>query len=116
MYITFDTCSKGTAVFDGLSGQQTMDLHMLAEVDGIDCFYVENPPAPETAGITGSWYDPFTSGQGLFLHAVNDQKFVVYFYGYKNDGERLWLAGLDGQQTMNIVKLEALQGSELNCH
>lgn len=112
--ITFDTCSKGTAVFDGLSGQQTMELQMLAEVDGIDCYYVENPPAPATAGVTGSWYDPSTSGQGFFLHSVNDQKAVVYFYGYNNNGERLWLTGLyDGQVKFGedlVMNLEVASG------
>jgi len=171
MDITFDTCSKGTAVFDGLSGQQTMNIKLLAGVEGIDCYYVDNPPAPKTVGITGSWYDPSTSGQGLILHSMNDQQMVVSFYGYNNDRERMWLIGLytgqmefdttivmnmkvatggafgnfdpeditrtrwgtltinfadcnnataaldglDGQQTMNMVKLAGLDGSELAC-
>ncbi|MEE4216107.1 MAG: hypothetical protein V2I48_00690 [Xanthomonadales bacterium] len=170
--ITFDTCSKGTALLNGLSGQQNMELQLLAGVDGIDCYYVDNPPAPETVGITGSWFDPATSGQGLFLHSISDDKAVFYFYGYKKNAERLWLSGvfagqigfgkvlsvdlivtnggkfgdfdpeditrthwgtlsinfadcenatatldgLDGQQTMNMIKLTGLQGSELDCN
>jgi hypothetical protein len=122
--------------------------------------------------VTGSWYDPATSGQGFLLHPVNDGQLAVSFYGYKNSSERLWLIGnfigpvktgeplvvdmvfasggnfgnftrdditesdwgtltinfadcghatatldgIDGQQTMNMVKLAGLQGSELNCH
>jgi len=169
--ITFDTCSKATAEFDGLSGQQTMNMVRLARLDGINCYY-STPPTPETAGITGSWFDPATAGQGLVLHSMNDQQMVVSFYGYKNDGEKLWLIGIfsdgvtkgdplvvnmitasggkfggfvpeditespwgtltinfddcqnatatldgvDGQQTMDMVKLAGLQGSELNCN
>jgi hypothetical protein len=95
--ITFETCSKATAEFDGLSGQQTMHMVRLAGLEGINCYYT-TPPTPESAGITGSWYDPDTSGQGLVLHAMTDQQMVVSFYGYKNDSERLWLIGVfDGQ-------------------
>jgi ELWxxDGT repeat protein len=168
--ITFDTCSKATAEFGGLSGAQTMNMVRLAGLEGINCYY-STPPSPESAGLTGSWYDPATSGQGLVLHPVNDQQMIVSFYGYKNDSERLWLIGayngevvkgeslvidmiaasggnfgeftpeditesawgtltinfagcenatatldgVDGQQTMNMVKLAGLQGSALNC-
>lgn len=169
--ITFNPCSKATAEFDGLSGQQTMNMVRLAGLEGINCYH-STPPAPETAGITGSWFDPGTAGQGLVLHSMNDQQMVVSFYGYKNDGEKLWLIGIysdgvtkgeplvvnmitasggrfggftpdditespwgtltinfddcqnatatldgvDGQQTMNMVKLAGLQGSELDCN
>lgn len=168
--LTFDTCRKGMAVFDGISGQQTMDLVRLARLEGLECDR-KFPPKPRNAGITGSWFDPATSGQGLILHSMSDEQMVVSFYGYNNDRERIWLIGhytgqipwgeplemnlivasggnfgtfvpeditktqwgtltinfadcntaiavldgLDGQQTMNMVKLAGLQGSELNC-
>ncbi len=170
--ITFNTCSKATAEFDGLSGQQTMNMVRLAGLKGMECFYFQTPPKPEASGFTGSWYDPTTSGQGLVLHPMTDGQMIVSFYGYKNNSERLWLIGnyngqitrgeplvldmifasggkfgdftpediteslwgsltinftdcnsatatligVDGQQTMNMVKLAGLQGSELNCH
>ena len=169
--IIFDTCSKGLALFDGLSGQQSMNIVRLAGVEGIDCFYTTNPPKPKTAGITGSWYDPATSGQGLELHSMSDEQMVISFFGYNNDSEQIWLIGLytgeiawgeplqlvmtsasggtfggfneeditrtdwgtltinftdctnatatligiDGEQTMNMVKLAGLQGSDMNC-
>ena len=169
--LTFDNCSKATAEFAGLSGQQTMHMVRLAGLEGIDCYY-STPPAAQAAGITGSWYDPATSGQGFVLHPMNDGQMIVSFYGYKNNSERLWLIGsyggqvtagrplvvnmitasggrfggfapgditespwgtltidfadcdkatatldgVDGQQTMNLIKLAGLQGSGLNCH
>jgi ELWxxDGT repeat protein len=168
--ITFNTCRKATAVLDGQSGKQTMDMNLLAGMDGLEC-YAKTPPLPKTAGVTGSWYDPATSGQGIVLHSISDNGIVISFYGYKNNSERLWLIGLydgevaigkplvldmivtsggnfgtfipgditrtnwgtltiqfddcnnaianldgiDGQQTMNMVKLARLQGSELGC-
>lgn len=170
--LTFDTCSKATAEFDGLSGQQTMSMVRLAGLEGMECFYFQTPPEPESSGLTGSWYDPATSGQGFVLHPMSDGQMIVSFYGYKDNSERLWLIGnyigqitkgeslvidmitasggsfggftseditespwgtltinfadcgnatatldgVDGQQTMNMVKLAGLQGSGLNCH
>ena len=168
--ITFNTCSKATAELSGLSASQTMEMIRLAAVEGLEC-YKNTPPKPESAGITGSWYDPETAGQGFVLHAINDGAMVVSFYGYKDNSEHLWLTGsysdtitmgetlslnlevasggkfggfvpeditrahwgeliinfedcnnatatllgIDGQQSMDLVKLAGLQGSELNC-
>jgi len=170
--ITFNTCSKATAEFDGLSGQQTMNMIRLAGLKGLECFYFQTPPEPESSGLTGSWFDPATSGQGFVLHPMTDGQMIVSFYGYKNNSDRLWLIGnyqgqiskgeplvinmifasggrfggftpqditetgwgtltinftdcnsavatldgIDGQQTMNMVKLVGLQGSELDCN
>lgn len=102
--ITFSTCREATAEFDGLSGQQTMNMVRLAGLEGINCYYI-TPPAPESAGLTGSWYDPATSGQGLVLHPVNDEQMIVSFYGYKNNSERLWLIGVFNGE---IIKGEPL--------
>jgi len=170
--ITFDTCSKATAELNGLSGQQSMNMVRLAGLKGLECFYFQTPPEPESAGLTGGWFDRTTSGQGFALHPITDGQMLVSFYGYKNNSERLWLVGnyqgqvskgeplviniifasggkfggfapqditrtswgtltinftdcnhatatlngIDGQQTMNMVKLVGLQGSELDCH
>ena len=98
--ITFNTCRKATAELDGQTGWQTMDMERLAGMEGLEC-YAKTPPGPGTAGITGSWYDPATSGQGFVLHSMTDQKIVVSFYGYKDSSERLWLTGLyEGQVAM----------------
>jgi len=95
--ITFNTCRKATAELDGQAGEQTLDMERLAGMEGLEC-YAKTPPGPRTAGITGSWYDPATSGQGLVLHSISDERFVVSFYGYKNNAERLWLiAAYKGQ-------------------
>lgn len=91
--ITFNTCAKGTADFDGLSGKQFMQMVHLAGVSGMEC-YAQTPPKPEVAGYTGSWYDPATSGQGVFLYTLSDGRMVVSFYGFKDNSERLWLIGL----------------------
>ena len=145
-------------------------IQKLAGLRGLGC-YDPTPPLPEHSGLTGSWYDPSSSGQGMVLHTVTDRQMVIAFYGFKPTGERLWLLGnvnedldtgvalsvdmflaeggnfgdfdasditespwgtlllqfedcrsgmatlegLDGNQTLDLVKLAGLQGSELGC-
>ena len=52
-----------------------------------------------------------------FLHSLNDQKAVVYFYGYNNNDGRLWLTGLyDGQVEFGkdlVMNLEVASGGAL---
>lgn len=54
-----------------------------------------NPPpaTPFPPEVSGSWYNVQTPGQGFNLDMVNPNRFLLYFYGYHNDGEQLWLYG-----------------------
>jgi len=47
-----------------------------------------------TDGLTGSWYDPRTSGQGFAVHKIDSLTGVVYFYGFDDVGMPLWLIGV----------------------
>ncbi|NIM70878.1 MAG: hypothetical protein GTO48_10615 [Xanthomonadales bacterium] len=62
-------------------------------------------------GLTGSWFDPASSGQGFSLHTIAGDRFVVYFYGFTDSGERLWLVGLsdDPLHLGGAVTVELLQ-------
>ena len=52
------------------------------------------PVIPDSTAITGSWYSPESSGEGFMLHSVNENLTVGYFYGYDDEGGRLWLIGI----------------------
>lgn len=113
--IQFDTCSKATAILDGATGQQTLNMIALTRVEGIDCFYTYNPPKPKTAGITGSWFDPATSGQGFVVHSINDEQALFSFFGFNNESERIWLLGVyEGQlgwnQPLELTMIRASGG------
>jgi murein DD-endopeptidase MepM/ murein hydrolase activator NlpD len=60
-------------------------------------FQVANgaPPAATAfpTDLSGSWYNAGTPGQGFNLDMVNDHRFLLYFYGFHNDGEQQWLYG-----------------------
>lgn len=168
--MNFLTCRDATAELDGLTGRQTMSMVRLAGLAGLEC-KAPTPPIPQLSGVTGTWFDPATSGQGFVLHAIDETRILVSFYGYRGDSARLWLLGvydglpefdeplvtemtlaeggvfgdfepadisrtawgtltvdfhdcgratavldgIDGQQTMNLVKLAGLDGSERAC-
>jgi murein DD-endopeptidase MepM/ murein hydrolase activator NlpD len=50
-------------------------------------------PTPFPPELSGSWFNVQTAGQGFNLDLVSDNRFLLYFYGYHNDGGQLWLYG-----------------------
>ena len=48
----------------------------------------------DTDSVTGSWYEPETSGQGFSVHKISEERGVVYFYGFDDKGNNLWLIGV----------------------
>ena len=63
-------------------------LGMINEVIGYS-----TTAATELFGLTGSWFDPATSGQGFNIQFITADRFLVYFYGFLDTSERFWLVG-----------------------
>jgi hypothetical protein len=64
------------------------------------------------AGTSGSWFNPEQDGQGWVIEVISstsgENQFLFYFYGYDNDGERLWLIGITDHIEGSSVTVEAL--------
>lgn len=92
--IEFTHCSSATATLDGTDGKQTFKLERLAPVSGIDCTSPEL--ASSIAAVSGTWFEPATSGQGFNLQ-LTPVGLIGYFYGYsapgngESTGKPLWL-------------------------
>jgi hypothetical protein len=43
--------------------------------------------------LTGSWFEPATSGQGFTLELIDADRFILFFYGFDTFGDQLWLYG-----------------------
>jgi hypothetical protein len=69
------------------------NIDAFGELVCIRCKQIPNP--------TGLWYDPLLDGLGFNLIKSEDG-LVVLYYGYTNDGERLWLISDQEKQTFNI--------------
>jgi murein DD-endopeptidase MepM/ murein hydrolase activator NlpD len=74
---TFET------VYEGLTSR-----HSFQVADG-----TPDTPAAFPVELSGSWYNTSTSGQGFNLDMVGENRFLLYFYGYDNQGRQLWLYG-----------------------
>jgi hypothetical protein len=67
--------------------------------------------------LTGSWFNPAQNGQGWVIEVTstpsgNDQ-FLVYFYGYDDAGQQLWLLGTTGdingtQVTVDVIRFAGM--------
>lgn len=84
-------CDRATVHMLGEHGAKTTHLIRLAATSGMACSGagVQLP----TDAVTGSWYEKATSGQGFSVHKVAVDHGVVYFYGYDDQGDNLWLIG-----------------------
>ncbi len=109
--VSFETCRHAIVELTGESGVQVLQLDKLNTSYGLNCSLGgsglaakhgslgEFAPLSATATmsfppeISGSWYNVQTPGQGFNLDLVNPDRFLLYFYGFHNDGEQLWLYG-----------------------
>jgi hypothetical protein len=63
---------------------------------------------------SGSWYDPATSGEGLIVEVLDDQRAVLAWYSYPapgEAGEQTWLIGLGRISADGIHAAEMYQYS-----
>ena len=91
-------CVAGTITmqgeFSGQSGvhEKTLNVVRLANVSGDYCS--NQISSNSTDSMSGSWYDPITSGQGFAIHKIDDERGIVYFYGFDRQQAPLWLIGV----------------------
>jgi acetyl esterase/lipase len=94
---------------DALRGVGASPLHVVVEGAGhggfpasvqqqAQDFLVARLTAPTIAvgdprGLTGAWYDPTSSGQGFEFLWTDGARFVVTYYGHRDDGSNLFLVG-----------------------
>jgi len=70
-----------------------MNLQRLSRVMGIDCANQSLPPEIEEGLLSGSWYDPTHSGEGYVLEVLIDQRVLVYWFSFDQQGNRRWFFG-----------------------
>jgi hypothetical protein len=70
-----------------------MNLQRLSRVMGIDCANQSLPPEIEEGLLSGSWYDPTHSGEGYVLEVLIDQRVLLYWFSFDQQGNRRWFFG-----------------------
>ncbi len=87
----------------------------------VDCVYRNDcsrlqAPQFEPGALAGLWYDPAANGEGYNV-IVSNAGITVFFYGYSNAGERLWLlsstipADFAFGQTLNFDVFDGRDGT-----
>jgi len=78
---------------DAARRQGRIYLRRLAAMMGLECGGAEPPSVPEAAARSGSWYDPTHSGEGYVLEVLTDQRALVYWFSFDEQGRRRWFFG-----------------------
>lgn len=68
----------------------------LAAFSGGRLFRFERAPAVPAVDATfsGAWYDPDHEGEGFLVQVLGDDRAVVYWFTYADDGRQRWLLGI----------------------
>jgi hypothetical protein len=83
----FTDCESGVATLKGTDGEKVSRIVKITGAAGTAC----NPGAiPADAAWSGAWFDLDKDGEGYNL-IIAPQGRVMFFYGFKKNGLRLWL-------------------------
>ena len=53
--------------------------------------------------FSGTWFDPEHDGEGFIVEVLEDQRAVVYWFTYRDDGSQRWMLGLGEIEDNRIV-------------
>lgn len=87
LVISFSDCDNAVATLNGVDGVKVSNLIKLAGVAGTGC---TDGGATSDSPWSGLWYAVADEGEGYNL-VVAPNGAILYFYGFKSDGRRLWL-------------------------
>lgn len=113
LLLEFSDCNNAVAVLDGVDGEKVSQLTKLAGVAGTAC---TGSGSRSDAAWSGLWYALSLEGEG-FNVVVAPNGVIIYFYGFKANGKRLWLISdlitdeLQPGVGVQIEVYEAVQGN-----
>lgn len=111
--LLFNACNAGQSTLNGVDGIKVSQLIKLTGVGGAACVEGDAPADSPWAGL---WYDPGKDGEGYNLIVAPIGR-ILYFYGFKTSGLRLWLVSdliadtLSVDQTVVIKMFESTEGT-----
>ena len=111
--LRFTSCDSGQSALNGVDGYKESQLTKLAGVAGASCV---DGAVPVDSGLAGLWYDPAKDGEGYNLIVAPVGR-ILYFYGFRSNGLRLWLISdlitetLEAGETIGTTMFVATQGT-----
>lgn len=114
--VSFSLCNQATLSYD-LSNIRTNEVVITKdlEIPGNECAN-NNKALPN--GISGAWYDPARSGEGVTVYLFdqgNAQMATVTWYTYDANGNQFWVSGTGtvADQTITITDMKQYTGANL---
>jgi hypothetical protein len=103
----FDAKELAVTTQTNRSSKRPIALSLCA---GIALAFTKAFAAPITSAMTGAWYDPARSGQGIQVQIVGQSQkdLLLYWYTYDANGNPLWLIAT-APITGDVAKLTALE-------
>ncbi|MEJ8569722.1 M14 family zinc carboxypeptidase [Elongatibacter sediminis] len=95
--------TAGATDTDSGGSDRTLDLTVTADPVG-DPFVIE-------PGTSAAWYDPARSGEGFMLEILADDRALMYWFTYDDEGEQDWYLAVGDRTGNRIVFAELLQVS-----
>lgn len=97
MEMVFTACDRAYLNFDafnqsGVVGSTSSMLSPVSEVLGLEC-NADNSQQPQFAHLSGSWFDPSHNGEGMNIHLISEDRAVMYWYTYDDQGNQYWIVG-----------------------
>lgn len=65
--------------------------------------------APFGPEISGSWYDPSRSGEGISVHQLDSGAALIYFFTFDENGNQQWLFDVQAAKGTNVRWQEMLR-------
>lgn len=99
-------CWNDWAIPESVAFQDWLrDHHVGGEFE--QCLSAERAPiAPE---ISGSWYDPARSGEGIVVHELASGLSMIYFFTFDEEGRQQWLLDVQAANATNVRWREMLR-------
>ena len=113
LLLQFSDCENGQSTLSGVDGSKVSVLTKLAGVSGASCVAGD---VLIDAAWAGLWYDPTKDGEGYNLIVAPVGR-ILYFYGFRKDGLRLWLISelisdsLTPGKTAEVIMYESTEGT-----
>ncbi len=61
-----------------------------------------------SGAMTGAWYDPSHDGEGWLIEVLAENRALVTWYSYDQQGKQMWLIGV-GEISGSIIQIDELQ-------
>ena len=114
LIMTFEDCDNGKVSFQVFGQTGTIAIERFSSTMATTCAGDTSERVQPQAALSGSWFDPARSGQGLGLQWLEDDTALLTWFTYNNQGHQQWMIGvgtLDDDDRLVFPELHTARGA-----